>query len=74
VILVIYDAPRDRAYWLDVQDYFSGPRSLGLFGPGQTINVAIPTSQTLDRRAIHKIARRKRQVHQQQHRRIQGDV
>jgi Domain of unknown function (DUF4365) len=74
VILVIYHAPRDRAYWLDVQDDFSGARSLGLFGSGQTTNVAIPTSQTLDRRAIQMIARRKRQVQQQQHRRIQRDV
>jgi hypothetical protein len=74
VILVIYHAPRDRAYWLDVQDYFSGPRGLALFSPGETINVQISTSQMLDRRAIHKIARRKQQVHQQQHRRTPRDV
>ncbi|MFI5387310.1 MAG: DUF4365 domain-containing protein [Fimbriimonadales bacterium] len=74
VILVIYHAPRDRAYWLDVQGFFSGPRSLALFSPGETINVEIPTGQMLDRRAIHKIARRKQQVHQQQHRRTPRDV
>ncbi len=74
VILVVYHATHDRAYWLDVQEYFSGPRSLDLFGTGQTINVMIPTSQTLDRRAIHGIARRKRQVHQGRHRRTRRDV
>jgi hypothetical protein len=35
VILVIDQAPRDRAYWLDVQAYFSGQRRLALFGPGK---------------------------------------
>ena len=74
VILVIYHAPRDRAYWLDVQDYFLGPNSLALFRPVDTLNVQISTSQVLDRRAIQKIARRKRQAHQQWHRRIQHDV
>jgi hypothetical protein len=74
VILVIYHAPRDRGYWLDVQDFFSGPRSSGLFSPGETINVPIPTSQVLDRRAIRKIARRKHQVHQQLHRRTPRDA
>jgi Domain of unknown function (DUF4365) len=74
VILVIYHAPRDRAYWLDVQDFFSGPSSLTLFGPGETVNVHIPTSQLLDRRVVHKFARRKQQAHQRQYRRTPRDV
>jgi hypothetical protein len=74
VFLVIYHAPRDRAYWLDVQDYFVGPHSLALFRPVETLNVQLSTSQVLDRRAIHKIARRKRQAHHQQYRRIQRDA
>jgi hypothetical protein len=74
VILAVYHAARDRAYWLDVQEYFSGPRTPGLFGPAQTINVLIPASQALDRRAIHRIARRKRQAHQGRNRRTRRDA
>lgn len=74
VFLVIDHAPRDRAYWLDVQDSFVGPDRQALFRPVETLNVQISTSQVLDRRAIHKIARRKRQARQQRQRRIQRDV
>jgi hypothetical protein len=74
VILVIYHVPRDRAYWLDVQEYFLGPNSPALFKPGETLNVQISTSQMLHRRAIQKIARRKQQVHQRQHGRTPRDV
>ncbi len=74
VILVVYHAPRDRAYWLDIQDDFLGPNSPALFGPGETLKVRISTSQTLDRRAIHKIVRRKQQVHEQRHGRTPRNV
>ena len=74
VILVVYHAPRDRAYWLAVQDSFLGPNSPALFGPGETLKVHIATSPVLDRRAIHQIARRKQRLHQQQHGRTPRDV
>jgi hypothetical protein len=74
VILVLYNAPRDRAYWLNVQEFFSGARRLALFGAGETVDVQISASQVLDRRAIQEITRRKQQVHQLQHRRTLGNV
>ena len=74
VILVIYQASRDRAYWLDVQDYFSGSNSAALFKSGESLNVQISTSQVLDRQAIRKIARRKRRLHQEQHARTPHHV
>ncbi len=74
VILVVYHATRDRAYWLDVQEYFLGPNGPALFSPGETLNVRLSTTQMLDRRSIRQIARRKQRVHEQQHGRIPRDV
>ena len=74
VILVLYHAPRERAYWLDVQEYFVGPNSPALFSPGESLNARLSTSQMLDRRSIREIARRKQRVHEQQHGRIPRDV
>ncbi len=73
VILIVYHASRDRAYWVDIQDDFRGKNSLHLFGGGKTLNMQISTSQVLDRRAVHQIVQRKRQIHQQLKRRTPRD-
>ncbi len=59
VILVVYDGTRDRAFWLDIQAYFAGRPSAGLFLAGQTINVHFRLSDRLNRRALREIIRRK---------------
>jgi hypothetical protein len=58
VILVVYDGPRDRAFWLYIQAYFAD-RTPQLFAGGGTVRVHIPMSQRLNPRAIRAIARAK---------------
>jgi hypothetical protein len=61
VILVLYDAQRDRAYWISVQSYFAGAQAFGKL-KGQTITVPIPTVNVLNERAIREFARQKAAV------------
>ena len=57
IILVLYDGRKDQAYWLYVQAYFETVRPLDLFtGPGR-VTVHIPTSNRLNRRAMHRFRR-----------------
>lgn len=59
VILVVYDGRRDRAFWLDVQAYFTDRSAADLFLAGETINVHIPVANRFARRAVRGIVRRK---------------
>jgi hypothetical protein len=54
VILIVYDGERDRAFWLYVQAYFQGQRTIDLFRAPQKTTVRIPMSNRLGRRAIRK--------------------
>jgi hypothetical protein len=56
VILVVYDAQADRAYWLNVQDYFERPRA-ELGDIGQTVTVHIPLTNLLNEAAVKEFAR-----------------
>jgi hypothetical protein len=59
VVLVLYDAKADTAYWVYIQQHFG---SLAGFAPehcGERITVAIPRSNVLDRRAMRALARAK---------------
>jgi len=58
VILVLYDAQSDCAYWLAIHDYFSGPESFAKL-KGNTITVPIPTANLLSERAMWDFGRRK---------------
>ncbi|MCI0456579.1 MAG: DUF4365 domain-containing protein [Gemmataceae bacterium] len=57
VVLVVYDAPADRAYWLYVQAYFEKQPGFDLKRAGETVTVRIPTSNVLDPDAIRTFAR-----------------
>jgi hypothetical protein len=65
VILVVYDGKGNKAYWLHVQAYFLDLPGAELFVPGEFLNVRIPIKHRVNRRAVQRIARYKRQVHEQ---------
>jgi hypothetical protein len=56
VILVVYDASADTAYWLYVQNYFESLPGFNLFQAGETITVHLPVSQALDPAAVRQFA------------------
>jgi hypothetical protein len=70
VILVVYDGQRDKAYWLSVQDYFADQPTPDFFAAGDWINVHIPVSQSVSRRAIREIARQKNSLQDQYERKV----
>lgn len=57
VILVVYDAREDRAFWLYVQDYFQRQRWTKRAGAATTVTVHIPIDNVLDEAAIRLFAR-----------------
>src|SRR5262249_24470309 len=57
VILIVYDARGDVAYWLYVQSYFRRLKGFNLFTVGQTVTVYVPTTNILTRAAVRKFAR-----------------
>lgn len=61
VILVVYDAPRDLAYYLVVGQYFAGR---GVFAKlsAETVTVPVPTENTVTEDAIRQLARLKSAV------------
>jgi hypothetical protein len=56
VILVVYDANTERAYWLYVQAYFAGRRRFSLRRAPATITVTIPAGNRLDPAAVRRFA------------------
>lgn len=63
VILVVYDGEHDQAYWISIQEYFLDLPREDLFSARDTIRVAIPVTNTIDRRSIDFIADQKRFIH-----------
>jgi hypothetical protein len=57
VILVMYDAARDQAFWLNVQEYFRGQRWAERAGATTTVTVRIPTANILDESAVRRFGR-----------------
>ncbi len=74
VILVVYDAARDRAYWLYVQAYFIDRSTADLFTGGEMINVHVPTKNRINRRSIQEIAEYQRRIRGQLTGRVHHDV
>lgn len=61
VVLVVYDAQRDAAYWLDIKTYFQGLDGFNIFAAGKTITVYVPCSDRLDENAARYLATVKNQ-------------
>jgi hypothetical protein len=57
VVLVVYDARRDKACWLYVQSYFRTLKDFNLFAAGQSITVQIPARNALDVSAMRRFRR-----------------
>jgi hypothetical protein len=62
LILVVYDAPADRAYWLYLQAYFGRQPGFDVERVPRTVTVHIPTTNVLDPAAIRTFARYRDQV------------
>jgi hypothetical protein len=57
VILILYDAQEDRAYWLYVQEYFRKIQWKARAATATTVTVRIPSGNILDESAIRLFAR-----------------
>jgi hypothetical protein len=57
VILIVYDAARNIAYWLYVQSYVRKLAGFSLFTAGKTVTMAIPPSNVVSPDAMIKFAR-----------------
>jgi hypothetical protein len=57
VILIVYDAKADVAYWLYVQAYFENQPSFNLAKVGKELTVHLPRSNVVDRAAMKRFAR-----------------
>jgi len=62
VFLVLYDARRQRAYWLYVQRYFEGDASRGPRAGAQSVTVHIPKNQRFSRRTVGYMRNRKQDI------------
>ena len=61
VILVLYDAPYDRAYWIDVQEYALG-HDLDVDEIGETVTLRIAPTWLFSADAVNVIRERKESV------------
>ncbi len=61
VVLVLYDAAHDRAYWVDVQEY-AREHDLDVDEIGETVTLHIPIARLLNVDAIQAIRERKENV------------
>jgi hypothetical protein len=59
VILALYDAEADLAYWLFVRRHLAALPSFDLRQAGERVSVSIPRSNVLDRSAMQDLAREK---------------
>jgi hypothetical protein len=74
VILVLYDATRETAYWLYLQAHFEAIAGFDLNTIGNTITVHVPLANILDVDAIRQFARFRDAVMAQLGGRIQHHV
>ncbi len=62
VILIVYDAMADTAYWLYLQAHFQQQADFNLTLVSETVNVHINTRNVVDPNAIRQFARFKAQI------------
>lgn len=70
VLLVLYDARADGAYWLYVQAHFEGRAGFDVSQVGEQVTVALPRANVLDQAAMRRMARYKKAVLAQREGRI----
>ena len=56
VILIVYDALREDAYWLYVQAYFQRQPNFDLTSVGQSVTVSVPVANKLNAAAVRRFA------------------
>jgi Domain of unknown function (DUF4365) len=56
VVLVVYDARKDVAYWLYVQSYFRRQKPFNLFAAAKTVTLWIPTANVVAETAMRRFA------------------
>jgi hypothetical protein len=56
VILILYDAVKDKAYWLYIQQFFGERRKLSTTEAGRKIAVSIPMRNVVHEAAIRRFA------------------
>jgi hypothetical protein len=57
VILIVYDARKDIAYWLYVQSYFRRQKGFNLFAAGQSVTVRMPVANVVNEAAVRRFGR-----------------
>lgn len=57
ILLILYDAREDKAYWLYVQEYFRQVQWAARAATATTVTVHIPADNVLDEAAIRLFAR-----------------
>jgi hypothetical protein len=57
VLLIVFDAKAQRAYWLCIQGYFAALENFNFFAAGKTITVQVPIRNRLNSRAMRGFAR-----------------
>jgi hypothetical protein len=62
VILALYDARADRAYWLMVRRYFAALPGFDIRRVAERLSVSIPRTNVLDRAAMRQLAREKNRL------------
>jgi hypothetical protein len=66
VILIVYDAQKDVAFWLYVQSYFRRLENFSLFTAGRTVTVRVPTANVVTPAAVRRFGRFRDRVIAQQ--------
>lgn len=62
VILIVYDAFRDCAYWLYIQEYFENIKNFDIRKVKKYQNVSIPVKNRVSRRSVMKFVEFKKNV------------
>ena len=57
VILIVYDARQDVAYWVYIQSYFRRLRGFSLFTAGKTVTIPLPLANIVSPVAVRQFAR-----------------
>lgn len=57
VILVVYDARKEVAYWLYVQSHFRRLKGFNLFAAGRSVTVHLPVGNTVTTAAVKRFSR-----------------